>query len=437
MSKGQGIRLAGKGIQGQGIRLAGQGWKTGVGSTLVALGGIGAAGSLGGDQVMEGVIGGAVLGGLGSALIAWDKRKVGKGQYGGSDHVNMHIVKKMKQRYKSKTHAQIKKMIHEHKHKMIHASDIFGADWKKKGKILIKAIEKHQKSQQGKGFLGDVGKFAKKTYKGAKRARDQGLKKLKQFANGKTKFKPSQLLSYSAAAIGLAGSASALIPGVDLISVPLAAGASLGLKSAGLALKTSGRGVTPAGAGRLSSQVKNYMKAHPAITKKLATHVHEKNQKGSGKWGRAAGALALAGAAASAGALGTLEYLKHNPSVAAKLALKGGVSIADKWLAGSGKPPCQCKKKQMKGGCRCKKTLSKSTQAGSGKIIRDIKPWGVSMTGSGKIKKDRYSVYHGYYSKTSGGLTKDAFILKGKKVISRRRSELGRKNQNFRKRSGK
>ncbi len=55
-------------------------------------------------------------------------------------------------------------------------------------------------------------------------------------------------------------------------------------------------------------------------------------------------------------------------------------------------------------------------------------PFGIQMVG-GKIKKNRYSVFHGYHAKTSSGLTKDAFMLKGKKVISKKRHEAGKRLQ--------
>ena len=64
---------------------------------------------------------------------------------------------------------------------------------------------------------------------------------------------------------------------------------------------------------------------------------------------------------------------------------------------------------------------------GMGEMKGKQLPPGVSFTSSGKIKKDRYSVYYGYYKKTSGGLTKDDFIKKGNKIVSKRKSMINNK----------
>ena len=49
------------------------------------------------------------------------------------------------------------------------------------------------------------------------------------------------------------------------------------------------------------------------------------------------------------------------------------------------------------------------------------------MLGNGKIKRDRYAVFYGYYPSTKSGLSKKDFILRGKKVVSKRKSEMGKK----------
>lgn len=124
---------------------------------------------------------------------------------------------------------------------------------------LVMALDKlktHQDAQEGGKFnlgksikhgLAAIGKETKVVYAKAKRIRDKSIDKLKDFAAGKTKFKPSQLASYLAGATSLAGAATALIPGVDLISVPTAAGVSAGLSGLSTILKTSGRGVKLSG----------------------------------------------------------------------------------------------------------------------------------------------------------------------------------------------
>lgn len=54
-------------------------------------------------------------------------------------------------------------------------------------------------------------------------------------------------------------------------------------------------------------------------------------------------------------------------------------------------------------------------------------PPGVCYTKSGKIKKDRYSVWYGYHNMTKGGLKKSDFIKKGNKIISKKKHEQGLK----------
>jgi len=528
-TRGSGLRLAGQGLQGQGgshkgTFARGQGWKTGLGGTLIGLGTVG-LGGLGGDKPFESAIGSAILGSIGGYLVHADRKK-GRGMTGGSAKIiQRHFLNHLKKSLKLKTHAHVKKMIAPHMNKPIHISHIFGKDWKKHGKTLVAAIRAHMMKQEGEGIFDSIGKLAKRTgksikkgvskaYKGVKGARDVAFHKIKQFADGKLKFKPNQLLSYTAAAVMAAGAASSLIPGVNLIAPGVAAGSSMALKAAALALKTSGRGKgglpskfdrvikkdpkaviamikkmqsgkglisgtakTAAVAGglgllykylrenpekftsgvehaanfiyggsasysspktgkgttlaggkkpRMTKLIKDFMAKHPGQVRKMAKHV---TQKGSGV-GRAAAILAVAGLSASAASLATIEWLKAHPAQATRLATKAVSAAASNWL-GQG------------AGCRCAKNMCKCSMTGSGKKFSALKgtgttlaggslPCGCSYTGSGKVKKDRYSVYHGIFPRTSGGLTANDFILRGSKVISKKRQALGRKNMNFR-----
>jgi hypothetical protein len=548
--RGKGLPYDGK-YQGKSFK--GEGWKKGIGATLIGLSAIGTPAAMSNDPVSA-LIGGAILGGIGGLLMKSDnKKQSGKGynrQTKSFDKFFETAVKTELQKgsgVKQITKKQIKNLIDMNKNKQIHVSDIFGKDWKKKGKILIKAIEQHKRNQEGQGVFDDIGKFAKKTYKKAKTARDKAIDKLKDFAAGKTKFKPSTLMDIAAGAVGIAGMASAFIPAVDIISVPAASALSLGLKSGAHLLKTSGRGMKGKGAktyknigdeykemiikpmadttksknkkggalmlagqrkygkgvglaggaeipeyikkfvsnypqqtkkmiemiqmggtigagkgkklakalgfavsmastvykiykflqnhpeildkvlsfiesglksylatgmGKNDKYMKKmmkhdkYMKKHPDVTKMIATFIHKGQGiklSGSGKASKFAAALGIAGTSAAAGAYGLYQYLLNNPSIAAKIAAKGAVSIGSKWL-GSGT--------KLAGGA-------------------DELPYGVSYTKTGKIKRDRYSVYYGFYNKTSSGLTKADFVKKGKKIISRKKQEQGRKNARF------
>ncbi len=397
------------------------------------------------------------------------------------------------------------------KHRPIGIKDLFGKDHAAHGESLIASI------RAGGNVFGDIGRTFKKGYHSLKHARDTAFHKLRDFAAGKTKFKPSQLANYLAGAVGIAGAASAFIPGVDLISVPAASAISLGLSSAGKVLKTSGRGLSIAGGGLppkilsyvrknpkaaksvlakfkrdikgggcsgsgkkvkallatagaimlygflkdnagnlanigraigsavtgaglsiagggkggckcnpkmtgrglagITAKIKAYMREHPHVVKKMAKKVHAGESIGSGSTGRLTAALGLAGTSAAAGAYGMYHYLMANPSVAAKIAAKGVGSILGAYLKGG------------------------SLQAGMGveqfSAVQNSYelPYGVSRLKSGKVKRDRYSVYHGYYNKTGSGLIKSDFALKGAKVVSKKRQAMGRKNMNFKRRS--
>lgn len=524
------------------LRLSGQG----LGKTMKSVGALAHKHAIN----HHGKVGAAVLHAVGhvATLKVKDKRKA----------FASYLVSQLKKHhYPKHSEQEVHAIIDKMKHKLIHAKDVFGANYKQHGQKLIGSLT-------GSGIFGSIGKLAKKGYRAAKTARDKAFHKLKAFAQGKTKFKPSQLANYAAAAVGAAGTASAFIPGVDLISVPVASAAALGLKSASLALKTSGRGLRLAGQGcsgsrkgkgltlaggslearggalpKLPQSIKNYAKKFPKVAKAIAAKAAKgkgsaatsgsgkgppKEFKGSGAAGRFGAAMGIAGTSAAAGAYGMYRYMLSNPTVAARVAAKGFGSVFSNFLgegckgkgAGFGqKRPVfeesktdilrkSCKRRgnheglcrtlnpkgsvstapNKKGGCKKSKgkgfkggafspdiianmtsghsfskisalgtflglsgvALKKAwdyyqkskkkkgkglTLAGAGQAL----PYGVSRTPSGKIKKDRYGVYYGYYNKTGGGLTKAAFVLKGKKVISKKRQAMGRKNMNFKRNS--
>lgn len=518
-------------LSGQGLKLAGQG------KGLVQLAGV--AHKL--AKSHHGKLGAAIIHAIGHVRNskAKDKRKAFQ---------NKLVTILGKRHYPQYAKLDIHKIINNHKHKLIGFKDVFGKGHTAHAKPFIDLIS------SGGNIFSAIGKAAKGAYSGLKHARDAAYHKLKQFANGKTKFKPSQLANYLAGAVGIAGTASAFIPGLDLISVPAAAAASLGLKSVGTVLKTSGRGkkgggaklpariikyvkshpkeakrvlalfkrkqksgggkkinialgtagaimlfgflkdnagnignigraigaavtgsgltvagagtygisgaglprkagkkggcrcinrgkgLTVAGSGKkggcrciskkgkgltvagsgISQKIKEYMRKHPGIVKRMAARVKGSGKafSGSGAAGRLTAALGIAGTSAAAGAYGMYQYLMSNPSVAAKIAAKGVGGIVGSYLKGG----------SLQAG------MGKTEQFSAVQNSSDL-PYGVTRLVSGKVKKDRYSVYHGYYNMTGSGLTKDAFALKGTKVVSKRRQALGRKNLNFRRKS--
>ena len=171
--------------------IQGSGWKTGVGSTLVGLAGIGAAGNIGAGDVAAGVIGGAVLAGIGGALIHADRKKgsgltvsggalpkIQKSQF--QKEFNK-VFKKLAKGSQSGsgmggklTNAKIKELMKQHQNTEISIKDVFGKDWRKKGKQLYSLVSK----QMGGNIFKKIGKAAKESVKASK-------KKLKQWVGEK------------------------------------------------------------------------------------------------------------------------------------------------------------------------------------------------------------------------------------------------------------
>lgn len=262
-TKGQGLKLAGQGLNpaggnismsGKGLNPAGGGWKTALGSSLIGLGAIGAAGNIGDQKPLEGIIGGSILGGIGAALIHADRKKKkqsGSGMYGSGAKMKpgpfqTHMYKHAK-KHSGLTKPKLKQVLAQHGNKPIGIKGIFGSKWKEAGHELTKIIEaaeqKHEEQQSGSGLGGLIKKGFRAT-----------TKKLKQFAAGKTKFKPSDLADYLSYGVTGLGVASSLIPGVDIVSVPTAAAISTGLKTTGQVLKKTGRGMTADSGTTLTGQ---------------------------------------------------------------------------------------------------------------------------------------------------------------------------------------
>ena len=469
--------------KGSGINLAGEGWKTGVGSTLIGLGGLetyGYAKSGGIADIAAGIIGGSILAGIGGLLIASDKKK-GRGMSGGmmmkrknsifDKHFKQAMIKNIK-KYRAGGAIKgkdIENFMQKHKDKKIHIRDIFGPKWKSKGKILYNAIVKHS----GGGIFSKIGKLTKTVV-------NKSRKKLKQFVEGKTKFKPSTLANVLAGAVSAAGMASSVIPGVDLISVPTAIGVSTGLKVTGQALKLSGRGmynqmgkkggrIMPAQCYKsktnedwekcfVESQKQEKQREIAAnlarmrgrgIMKQMKTPISEqkntmmldlykpKKKMKKMKGGQLEDLIELTpteelianigDAALIASALGITAAAAHKLIKYVKSKRGGALK-----LAGMGKK----KKKKMPKFNRKAMPSNLTMDEESPMTPKGMKiPPGVTYTSGGKIKRDRYSVYYGFYKKTSGGLTKDDFIKKGNKIVSKRKSMMGKKiaEANFKK----
>jgi len=238
-----------------------------------------------------------------------------------------------------KTKEDLQALINKHRNTKVSAQQLFGKNWKTVGKQIISHIEQIKDKEGGrkhkhkhKNPLEAIGKLTKKVvgkkklkkfehsldvgYKKAKKVRDKGFHKAKKFLEGKTKVKPSDVLSYMANGIGLAAVATAAIPGVDLITDSAAAVLVPGLKYSSAIAKQSGRGEAHEGSGKVSSmishhmptKIKNFIKSHPKEAKLIKNHLKGKGMsgdggeahEGSGKKTKAA--LAALGIASSVGA---------------------------------------------------------------------------------------------------------------------------------------
>lgn len=584
--KGGALKLSGQGMTGSG-------WKKAVGGTLVALGGTSSALNASPSNFSgEGIVGGAIMAGLGAYLIHSDKKsknKKGKGMYGSGKKLEQALMKHIRDTLnklpkhaqmgsglelsggrlpKKITNAHVKKFIQIHKDKAIDIKHIFGSQWKQKGQQLLKAIEK-ARAQHGGNIFSDIGHAAKKVYKGAKSIRDKAFHKVKQFVQGKTKYKPSMLLGHLSTAVGLLGTASGFVPGLDVISVPMTSAASFGLRVGSKALEATGRGtagllegnigvpyeltrpgyavstgvknllnelsshsgsdyskskiglllgITGAslagayglykvlrkkwkgkgmmGSGKIPNKIidiiskspfqanqaiqkllkekrgrglktnialgagglmlygwlkenphmidqianaikvhmgqgggakkppkkfLDFMMLHPEKAKMLAMEALKQKQSGSGQCGsgwfkKMIAGLGIAGLASAGTLAAGYKFLLDNPMVAQKIAIEGG-KIAVKegakqaWKAVTGQ------------GLRLS---GQGLSLSGGKMGNKLLPMGCSYTPSGRIKCDKYSVWAGIHKKTRGGLTKADLMLKGRKVISKRKHQIGK-----------
>lgn len=260
----------------------GQGWKTAVGSVLVGMGGISGADALH-RMDHEAAIGAATFAGIGSYLIYKDKqqkkKKKGKGMHGYGmlkpgaleSFVHDHIHKILKKqphlhfggrglslaggKSRSITKAHAKQYLERHKDRKLTVQDAFGPNWKQKAKKVLEAIEyaRQKSDQEGGNIFKDIGKAGRKAvhkiknasktiYKTAKKVRDDAYHGVKKFLQGKTSYKPSDLVRHLGYAVqGLGAISTALDAGI--ISMPVSSAINAGLQVGSKLLAESGRGL--------------------------------------------------------------------------------------------------------------------------------------------------------------------------------------------------
>jgi hypothetical protein len=272
------------------------------------------------------VLGSSLLKTIGDVLVKYYGKKSGKGINSGSGKIltqeGLNILESNIKNFSKKlpikgSGKSLKHILKQSNSEKISAEDVFGKNWQEKSKELVRKIKELHKQKKGGNIFknighaftsashsiehgfSEIGKVSKEAYNKAKKARDAAIHELSQFAQGKTAFKPSKLANYLAASVGAVGAISAFVPGIDLISVPMASAAALGLKSASLALKTSGRGLTPS--------ARKFAKKHPNKAREII-RLLDTGYKGGKLSKRTKNILKIVGASGLTGALGFLGW---------------------------------------------------------------------------------------------------------------------------------
>ncbi len=436
------------------------------------------------------LIGGAVLTAAGS-LVAHKVRKKHLQHVShavASKHMSKHFRNHVKQALEQAKHhvgnpsnitgKHVNQFLAEHGQNELGAKDVFGRAWKSKGNQLNKVIQYAPQFEpmdtgfDGSGVFQDIKKGAKKlghtithtkAYKDATHVRNQAVSKLKDFAAGRTKLKPSALAKYLSTAVSVVTAASSIVPGLDFLTIPAGGAIATGLSVGSQALKMSGRGIKIP--PRILKYIQNYPAAAKLVAKKVKMHGGAYKMTGSGKGSRFAAALGIASTSAGLGAYGFYQWLLRNPSQAALIVSKGSAKIAGSWLAGSGlkmtgdgrgnrlRPPNPFIKNtvnnklppfpkndtewrkywknhqrelrsmsnlptpigiyKQKGGCKCR-------QKGNGLLL----------SGHGKVKAigSKREVWNGLADHTSGNLTRDD-LMKNKrgKIVSKKQHAAGKR----------
>lgn len=412
---GKGLKLAGDGLvlPGGGVKLTGSGWKQNLGGTLMGLAALGAAGG----QTAEHLLGGAVLGGLGAALIAAERRNLKKKQKGGKlvNDFDSFIYDIISPKTGKTTLEDIGKWVIKN-NKPVYIEKIFGKENVGKAQQLL--TEAILRGQKGNGWwnkmtkgVSNIGKDITKFLNA-----DKNVGKVAKFVSGKQKLKPSDLYSLGSNAMNIGSLASMLIPGAAILAPALKAGS--------VALDVAGN----------VDNLKNKRKQSSSVAGLTST----------GLKAASVGANMIPGAQVAAPLLSNAGTVAN--IVKSLLAMKG------KGMHGGKMPPndlvqpfiswVQQNPNLTKTKFGIALGLSGATLTAAYKLYKkygkrkrgegwvdDSKelPVGVTKLPNGRIKRDRYSVYHGFYRKTKGGLTKNDFFLKKNKVVSKAASRNAKK----------
>lgn len=297
--------------------------------------------------------------------------------------------------------------------------EMSGAGLELSGSGREKLLKEIQAEYEGQGGGGK-----RKFWKGVKKISKKGLRLAMKFVAGKTKFKPSDLAALVKTGFDIASVASIVDPRLKAIAPVLKVGSTV----AGVAqkeLKKSGRGGAVlygsgdySGEGILPKRFQKWIHKNTREAKKVIAFV-KKHKKAI-----IAGTMAVAGLGGAV-AVALAKHLASKPA-----SVKHAVDIASAVSSVAGIPPPQPLKREKRKPVKDKPVPTGVhgvvDTPGEGALDRKKMPYGVTMMGNGRVKKDRYSVFYGYHKKTSSGLTKSDFMKKGKKIISKKRHQRGK-----------
>ncbi len=194
--------------------------------------------------------------------------------------------------------------------KAVSAAEVFGQSWRLKLSRLIKQIEDLHEKHGGDGLAEDVKKLKGK----AKKLARASLNKLKQFAKGETRLKPSTLAAYIGGSLGIVAGIATMQPEIvgasaaTIASISGASGATLGISKV---LETSGRGESKM--KKLSQSALKFATAYPQKAKEIVRLI--KMHRGGALSSKTKKILSMAGAASLAGAMAFAKWASGTQNV--------------------------------------------------------------------------------------------------------------------------
>lgn len=203
------------------------------------------------------------------------------------NEVHDNILSKQKQ---IKSQHQIKN--NPTKEVPVKANEVFQST--EAAKQFIQHILSFHQDQNGKGFMSTV---------------KSAIDKLKDFVNGKTAFKPSQLATLVASALGIVSGIATLNPaliGVSAASISMVS--SLASVSARV-LQTTGRGKI----SKPNLQVIKWQKSNPTEAKQIFNALKSNQMTGDGLIDKIKKALKILGIAVTAGSVAYTAWLQNQP----------------------------------------------------------------------------------------------------------------------------